>query len=186
MDRMTRLASLDIDLGRFGAPGIAAAVVALTAWFAVVPAWHEYQQSQAQLALLSREVLEHQPLETQITRLQEELAALHRSIEGHDGELQAPALEAQVIGALQELSWQHQIELGGIEPTGLERVGSLERRVFEVSMTAGYHHLVAWLADLEDELGFAMVESFELTAGRTDEPAKLRVRLTIAVYREVA
>ena len=90
------------------------------------------------------------------------------------------------MGKLQQVSWNHQIELSGVTPREGDEIDIFQGFVFEIQMVARFFDLVNWLGEIQHDLGFAVLESFTLTADTQDEPdPKLNVRVTITSYRAV-
>ena len=161
-------------------------VAALLGTFVLKPAWQSYSEVSHSRDLLVGVIGGNAQLDDTIVELQQETRKLRARIYGDIVRLPVSEMEAYIIGKLQQVSWNHEIELAGVTPREGEEIDIFQGFVFEIQMYAGFFDLVNWLGEIQHDLGFAVLESFTLTADTPDEAdPRLNVRITITSYRAV-
>lgn len=161
-------------------------VAALLGTFVLKPAWESYYEVSHSRDLLVGVIGGNARLDDTIVELQQETRRLRARIYGDVERLPVSEMEAYIMGKLQQVSWNHQIELSGVTPREGDEIDIFQGFVFEIQMVARFFDLVNWLGEIQHDLGFAVLENFTLTADTHDEPdPKLNVRVTITSYRAV-
>lgn len=132
---------------------------------------------------LSRVIENGDLLDEQLSKLAVDVSSLQRRLHGDMASLPEKEIESHVIGKLQRLSWQNDVQLIGIEPAVGDTIDSFRELLFRVNLTGDYHDLYQWLQDVSGELGFVLVKQYEMRPIDTlsVEP-KLAVKLTMATY----
>ena len=93
-------------------------------------------------------------------------------------------MESFIIGELQNISWNHEINLIGVKPVKGNEIQMFQEILFKVQLSGEYFDLYKWLHDLRDQLGFIVIKSLELNSiNDSDSNAALLMRLTIASYK---
>ncbi|HUO82313.1 MAG TPA: GspMb/PilO family protein [Gammaproteobacteria bacterium] len=117
-------------------------------------------------------------------RLVGEVQALETALRGDAGSMPEQALEAFVIGRLQDLSWRRGVDLVSVQPMPPGTVGAIRETTFQLELEGGYAELRAWLGDIGGELGFVTIRQLALVPqdGEGDDP-RLRAALILAAYR---
>ena len=162
------------------------AIAVLLGTFAIKPAWESYYEISRSRDLLVGAVKGNRELDDTIVTLLADTRELRSRIYGDIVRLPVSEMEAYIMGKLQQISWQHDVELGGVTPREGEEIDIFRGLVFEIQMTAGFFDLVNWLGEIQDDLGFAILENFTMTADTPDEPdPRLNVRVTMTSYRVV-
>ena len=162
------------------------AVAALLGMFVLKPAWASYSEIRHSRDLLVDVIGGNAQLDDTIVDLQQETRKLRARIYGDIVRLPVSEMEAYIMGKLQQVSWNHKIELRGVTPREGDEIDIFQGFVFEIQMYAGFFDLVNWLGEIQHDLGFAVLESFTLTADNPDEvDPKLDVRVIITSYRAV-
>lgn len=160
------------------------AVLLLT--FVIKPAWESYAEVSRSRDLLSGVAGGNKRLDDTIVELQEETRALRARIYGDIVRLPVSEMEAYIMGKLQQVSWNHQVELGGVTPREGDEIDIFQGFVFEIQMYTGFLDLVNWLGEIQHDLGFAVLENFSMTAQTPDQAnPRLDVRVTLTSYRAV-
>ena len=93
-------------------------------------------------------------------------------------------IEAHIVGKLQQISWQNNVQLIGVEPSAGDTVESFHEILFRVTLAGDYPDLYRWLREVSDELGFVLIKQYEMQT--LDDVAKnplLTVKLTMSTYR---
>ena len=122
-------------------------------------------------------------LDNQLSQLGKDVASLQRRIHGDMASLPEKEIESYVIGKLQRLSWQNNVQLIGIEPSVGETIESFRELLFQVSLSGDYHDMYQWLQDVSDELGFVLIKQYEMRPiDNTSLSPNLSVKLTMATY----
>jgi len=125
-------------------------------------------------------------LEQQLQQQRVEIGELNRQLYGDMAALPVRQVEAFIIGRLQRVSWQNQVELLSVEPASGDQVRIFQELLFNVQLLGDYADLYQWLREMRDELGYVVVKEYELSrADDADENPRLAATLSLAAYRPV-
>ncbi len=125
-------------------------------------------------------------LNDQIQGLSRDIDLLQRQLHGDMASLPVKEIEAYVVGKLQQISWQNDIQLVGIEPSAGATVETFHEILFRVTLAGDHRNTYRWLREVSSELGFVLVKNFAMQPmeDRAQNP-RLSVELTMATYRPV-
>ena len=95
-------------------------------------------------------------------------------------------VEAYIIGRLQRISWNNDVELVSVEPSTGDRVQIFQEILFNVQLVGEYEDLYAWLWEARSDLGYVVVKEYGLTRHNSDDREPLLAAdLSLASYRAV-
>ena len=126
-------------------------------------------------------------LDAQLDWLSREISGLEQRLHGDGASLPAREMESFVIGRLQTISWSHEMELVGIEPSEGALSNGYAELLFNVQLEGDYFNFYRWLRQVSDQLGFVVVKDFDIDRGALANGVdpQLNIRLTMAAYRRV-
>jgi len=159
-------------------------VTALLFTFLVLPPLKTYLQISKTESSLSNVVIDGQELNSQLDQFRQDIELLERRLHGDMASLPEKEIEAHIVGKLQQISWQNNIQLIGVEPSAGDTVESFHEILFRVTLAGDYPDLYRWLREVGDELGFVLIKQYEMQT--LDDVAKnplLTVKLTMSTYR---
>ena len=159
-------------------------VTALTFTFLVLPSLKTYLQISKTESSLSNVAIDGQELNGQLDQFRQDIELLERRLHGDMASLPEKEIEAHIVGKLQQISWQNNIQLVGVEPSAGDTVESFHEILFRVTLAGDYPNLYQWLREVGDELGFVLIKQYEMQT--LDDAAKnplLSVKLTMSTYR---
>lgn len=123
-------------------------------------------------------------LDTQLAQLQGDIDVLQRRLHGDMASLPEKEIEAYVVGKLQRMSWQNNVQLVGIEPSDGATIESFHEILFRVSLAGDYFDMYQWLREVGSELGFVLIKQYEMKPlDNLSQQPRLSVTLTMATYR---
>lgn len=125
--------------------------------------------------------------------LDRNLQAQHASIEelkyrlhGDMANLPVKQVEAYIIGRLQKVSWNNNVDLVSVEPGTGDRVQIFQEILFNVQLVGQYDDLYRWLLETRSDLGYVVVKEYALTRhDNADDSPQLLAKLSLASYRAV-
>jgi len=133
---------------------------------------------------LSKAVESGELLDNQIAQLRGDIESLQRRLHGDMASLPEKQIEAHVIGKLQKLSWQNNVQLVAIEPSAGATIESFHEILFRVTLAGDYFDMYQWLQDVSNELGFVLIKQYEMNPmNDASEGPRLSVKLDMATYR---
>jgi Tfp pilus assembly protein PilO len=159
-------------------------ITALLFTFLVLPPLKTYLQISKTESSLSHVVIDGQELNSQLDQFRQDIELLERRLHGDMASLPEKEIEAHIVGKLQQISWQNNVQLVGVEPSAGDTVESFHEILFRVSLAGDYPDLYQWLREVGDELGFVLIKQYEMQT--LDDVAKnplLSVKLTMSTYR---
>lgn len=151
------------------------------------PQLKNYRALNSEYQLLDSAMISGESLAVQLTRVDEEVKKLSRQLHGDMAQLPVKQMESFVIGRLQKVSWATKIELVSVQPGEGKQVQNFRETLFEVKLLAGFHNFFEWLQIVNEELGYIVVNKFEISpkdSGMVKDP-KLDISLTLVSYRMV-
>jgi len=151
------------------------------------PQLQSYRALHSEYELLDSAMISGDSFAAQLARVDEEVKDLSHQLHGDMAQLPVKEMEAFVIGRLQKVSWATQIELVSVRPGEGKQVQNFRESLFEVKLMAGYHHFFEWLQIVNRELGYIVVNKFEISprdSAMVKNP-KLDISLTLVSYRMV-
>jgi len=96
----------------------------------------------------------------------------------------AQQVEAYIIGRLQRVSWNNNVELVSVQPAIGDRVQMFQEMLFNVQLVGQYGDLYHWLWDAREELGYVVVKEYALRRqDSVDDRPQLLADLSLASYR---
>jgi Tfp pilus assembly protein PilO len=159
-------------------------ITALLFTFLVLPPLKTYLQISKTESSLSNVVIDGQELNSQLDQFRQDIELLERRLHGDMASLPEKEIEAHIVGKLQQISWQNNIQLIGVEPSDGDTVESFHEILFRVTLAGDYPDMYRWLREVGDELGFVLIKQYEMQT--LDDVAKnplLTVKLTMSTYR---
>ena len=166
--------------------GIIVLAIALQAAYLLWPQIKAYRNVSTSRAVLANAVNSSDGLEQQLKQTQDEVDALARRLHGDMAGLPAKQMESYIIGRLQKVSWDTDVELVSVKPGDGTKVQMFRESLFQVKVRARYSDFISWLREIQRQLGFIVVKKFDITPqGRDLSDPKLGIALTMVSYRMV-
>lgn len=160
------------------------AVTALLFTFLVLPTLKSFLQLSKSETSLNNIVDNGADLNSQVEQFRRDIEVLERRLHGDMASLPEKEIEAHIVGKLQQISWQNNIQLVGVEPSAGDTVESFHELLFQVTLAGEYMDLYHWLGAVSDELGFVLIKRYEMrTIDDTAKNPPLSVQLTMSTYR---
>ena len=148
------------------------------------PQIKSYRELSASYTMLERAVSNKDSLADQLRKIEAEVKDLSRQLHGDMAQLPVRQMESFVIGRLQKVSWNTEVELVSVQPGSGGQLQNFREQLFEVKLNADYHDFFEWLQIINDELGYIVVKKFEIKpVDRGFEDPKLQLVLTLVSYR---
>lgn len=123
-------------------------------------------------------------LDKQMAQLHRDIDSLQHRLHGDMASLPEKEIEAHVIGKLQLMSWQNNVQLIGIEPSAGETIESFHEILFRVDLAGDYFDMYKWLQDVSRELGFVLIKQYEMKPmNDASRSPRLAVKMDMATYR---
>lgn len=160
---------------------------ALPITYLLVPQLKFYIAYNAEHELLDQAVINSDSLGSQLTQIDAQVKSLSRQLHGDMAQLPVKQMESFIIGRLQKVSWETQIELVAVLPGEGKQVQNFRETLFEVKLMAGFHNFFKWLQMVNEELGYIVVNEFEISprGNESVKDPKLDISLTLVSYRMV-
>ena len=167
--------------------GLGCALILLIAALVVrglLPAYKSYRQLTHTQSVMQQVVSNESGVVNERSRIQAEIDQLTARVQGDLASLPAREMEAHIVERLQSISWRNDVELGSLKPLPGVSNEQYEELLFQVELSGGYFHLVDWLRDLADELGFVVVREHQLMLRPSaDIKPQISAKLSLAAYR---
>ena len=158
------------------------ALVAVS-WVSVVgPDWREVAKLRESRAILADVAESGVEIAKEIATTRESVMRLENHVFGKDMNLPMKQLEAQIIGRLQEISSRNHVELDGVRPGAKKRLRMFVESPIDVEVSGDYFDIARWLRELSGELGFIVVQEYEMRPITQDISPKLRMKMTMVSY----
>jgi len=160
-------------------------VAVLLVLYVIKPSFMAYQNARESREMLESTMVGGQSLAKERAGATAEVNELSRKLHGDMANLPAEQMEAYVIGRLQKISWNNDIELDGITPSKGRTIQTYEEVLFDVNIIGNYFDIFSWLRQLGNEIGFVVVKKFNISLldNAADKEPRLNARLTIVSYR---
>lgn len=167
--------------------GAAALLFSAGVAYLLVPQYKALQTAMETRTNMQETVAKGKAVYGELERLADEVAELRQRVHGDMANRPLKQMESYIIGRLQKISWQHNVELRGVAPGPGRRVQMFREIVFDVELVGDYFDLVAWLRELSRQLGFVVVKEYRMRPLNTgaDEPV-LALNLKMVSYRLVS
>jgi len=160
------------------------AVLTLQFTYTVLPKIKTYRNIAMEEVTLNKVVDNGNLLDTQLAQLRGDIDLMQHRLQGDMASLAEKEIEAYVIGKLQRISWQNNVQLIGVEPSDGATIESFHEILFRVSLAGDYFDMYEWLGDVSSELGFVLIKQYEMKAmDNLSSQPRLAVTLTMATYR---
>ena len=160
--------------------------LATTSVYAIWPQVKELRSGQLTRMELRGIVDNKDALLEQITQLQKEIDEKKHRLKGDMANLPEKKMEAYIIGELQNISWDHEIDLISVKPAKGNEIQMFQEILFKVQLSGDYFDLYKWLLDLKKQLGFIVIKSLELNnLNKNDPDTRLLMNLIIASYKSI-
>ena len=166
--------------------GILLVTLATTSVYAIWPQVKELRSGQQTRNELRGIVDNKDALLEQITQLQKEIDEKKHRLKGDMANLPEKKMEAYIIGELQNISWDHEIDLISVKPAKGNEIQMFQEILFKVQLSGDYFDLYELLLDLKKQLGFIVIKSLELNnLNKNDPDTRLLMNLIIASYKSI-
>ena len=167
--------------------GTAALLFAAGVTYLLVPQYKSLRTAIETRTTMRETVLKGKAVYGELESLTEQVESLRKRVHGDMANRPLNQMESYIIGRLQRISWEHNVELRGVAPGPGRSVEMFKEIVFDVELVGRYFDLVGWLRELSEQLGFVVVKEFRLrplAAPDADEP-NLTMHLKMVSYRLV-
>jgi len=160
-------------------------VVVIEFTYLLWPQIKNYRNLQTSHSVLEQAVINSDNLNNQLDRTKAEVRELSRELHGDMAQLPEKQMESFVIGRLQKVSWATDVELVSVQPGNGKQVQNLRESLYEVKLAAGYHDFFEWLQIVNHELGYIVIENFDISPNDRNalKNPKLSLLLTLVSYR---
>lgn len=141
----------------------------------------DYRKSLQTLQSMKSEVQPGIPISSQIESTQLSLLQLQQRLEGQDPQLPLNQKFASMIGQLDAISSNHEVQLKAITPGEVINVFMFQELPINIEITGSYFSLFDWLQQVENDLGAVIVKQFEIIPNL--ETKNRSMKLTLVSYQ---
>ena len=180
------LKNIDLRQLRLALLGIGAILSAAVAVVILLPQVKAARSAALEVAVLKEAAQDGGELERHLQERYEKIDDLRFRLYGDMANLPARQVEAYIIGRLQRISWNNDVELVSVEPGTGERVQIFQEILFDVQLAGQYEDLYHWLWEARNDLGYVVVKEYGLKRQDNDDKEPLlTANLSLASYRAV-
>lgn len=166
--------------------GVGSIVTALVAMSLLIPNAKALRVANEEVRMLNAAAQDGAELDQRLEDRYAEIEELKYRLHGDMANLPARQVEAYIIGRLQRVSWNNNVELVSVEPAIGDRVQIFQEMLFHVQLVGQYGDLYRWLWEARKDLGFVVVKEYALRRqDQADEAPLLLADLSLASYRAV-
>lgn len=159
-------------------------IVAAVLLYVIKPQFQSFSENRASYEMLLNQIDDSSQLEQSIDASRKQIQDLSRQLHGEAGDMPVNEIEAYLVGRLQTLAWESDIELVGVRPGLARRIMEFEEISFEVDIKGEYNQLYDWLNRIGDVLGFMLVTNYDITLSNSNNrKSELNMHMTIVFYR---
>ena len=166
--------------------GIGAAVTLALITSVLLPKFKALTSANNTLTVLREASEDGAELERHMQQQQARLDELRYRLHGDMANLPARQVESYIIGRLQKVSWDNNVELVSVQPGLGEQVQVFQEMLFSVQLIGRYADIYGWLWEARSELGFVVVKELNLERDSdVDDEPLLQASLNLASYRTI-
>lgn len=154
--------------------GLLTLAIIATMTYLINPQFKEYQNANKIHTQLKHTILKDRQIIDNLRNEKNTATPLAKKLYRDLESLPLNQIEAYIIGKLQQISWQHNIELAGIKPSFSQRPDSFQEIEFKINVSGDYFDIYAWVTSLNKEFYFTVFKQFEM---RPLEQSKMVPRL---------
>jgi len=175
---LRELRMLLLGLGAVLAVGLIASLVA--------PQAKALHTAQKEVELLAQAAQDSNELDRHLQEQYSIIDDLKYRLHGDMANLPVKQVESFIIGRLQKISWNNNIELVSVEPATGERVQIFQEILFNVRLVGHYEDLYHWLVEAGNDLGYVVIKEYGMARNDNDDESPLLLaELSLASYRAV-
>ena len=164
--------------------GFTLLMLATSSVYGILPQIKEMKSGLSKRTELKELVSNKYHLDKQKSILVENIEQIKRDLRGDMANLPEKKMESFIIGELQNISWNHEIDLMGVKPVKGSEIQMFQEILFKVQLSGEYFDLYKWLHELRNQLGFIVIKNLELKPlNGNDRDTLLFMNLTIASYK---
>lgn len=166
--------------------GVGVTTTALLFITIALPHANAFRAAANEVADLETAAIDGAELERLLAEKKTELEDLEYRLHGDMADLPPKQVEAYIIGRLQRVSWNNNVEFVSVEPATGDRVQIFQETLFNVELVGHYEDLYRWLWEARKDLGYVVIKEYALTRrdGSDVEP-RLLANLSLATYRAI-
>lgn len=166
--------------------GIAAVITGALVAGVLMPKFKAARIANQEVTVLEEAAQDGDELERHLQEQHTKIEELQFRLHGDMANLPVKQVEAYIIGRLQKVSWNNDVELVSVEPATGERVQIFQEILFNVRLVGQYNDLYYWLREAREDLGYVVVKEYALTRHDEDDDAPLLAAdLSLASYRTI-
>lgn len=165
--------------------GTISVIIALLGSRLIGPEIKAQKKEKRSLELIERLQGNQLDASSEISGLRSELESLSHQIHGTLPDMPLKQLEVYIMGQLQTISWDNNVDLVSVKPGLNQNILVFQEISLTVDVQGKYHDIHRWLWHLGHQLGFMVVKQFQITPTSFEEPnPDLKLRTNIVFYRE--
>ena len=154
--------------------------------YVLLPQVKSYRSSIADLAILEKMVVNKNDIQQELNSLKVNIDLAKRKLKGDMADLPEKEMEAYIIGILQNISWDNQVNLIGVKPVKGGEINIFQEVLFNVKISGDYFDLYNWFVELRSQLGFIVIKNLNLNpVSSSENDNSLLMNLTIASYKTI-
>ncbi|MDH3748430.1 MAG: hypothetical protein OER97_09500 [Gammaproteobacteria bacterium] len=164
--------------------GVGAVITVATIVSIVVPKAKALRAANSEVSVLEQAAQDSAELDRYLQEQHASIEELKVRLYGDMANLPIRQVEAYIIGRLQRVSWNNNVELVSVQPATGDRVQIFQEMLFNVELKGQYGDLYRWLWEARDDLGYVVVKEYALKRyDNEDEYPQLLANLSLASYR---
>ena len=181
------LENADTRVIALGLVTIVVLVLAIQFLYLLLPQYKTWQQLEASYSVLQQAADSQLNLEGQLQQADQEINELSFELHGDMGDLPENQMESYIVGRLQRISWESNVELMSVIPGNGERLQQFQETLFDVQVQGQYFDFYNWLQEVHRQLGYIVVRKFDISrlGNPADKQPTLQINLTLVAYRLV-
>lgn len=166
--------------------GIGAILISAIAAGVLLPKIKVARAATHEVSALEEAAQDGSELDRHLQEQNAKIDELQYRLHGDMASLPVKEIEAYMIGRLQKISWNNEVDLVSVVPATGERVKIFQEILFKVRLVGEYEDLYRWLLEARSDLGYVVVKEYGLTRqDNNDAQPRLVADLSLASYRAV-
>ena len=164
--------------------GLGAVITVATVVGIVMPGAKVLRAANREVSVLEEAAQDGAELDRHLQEQHAKIEELKYRLHGDMANLPVRQVEAYIIGRLQRISWNNNVELVSVEPATGDRVQIVQEMLFNVQLVGQYEDLYRRLLEARDDLGYVVIKEYGLTRrDNVDDQPLLLADLSLASYR---